>query len=161
MIRSIDNIKKWGYFFVLLFIFSSCSYENVEFREAVDFKLKKIEGRNLSISFDAILNNPNGYNLKIKPSTFDLHINGEHVGIVKLDERIKIIKKSESTVAVPVTAEVLKGALPKLIAGALRKTATVRIVGTVKGGASGFPVRKKIDETREIPLRDLDFGLPF
>lgn len=157
----INLIKKWGCFLMLLFVFNACSYENVEFKEAVNFKLNKIEGRALSISFDAILNNPNGYNLKVKPSAFDLHINGEHVGIVKLDERIKIIKKSESTVAVPVTAEVLKGALPKLIAGALKKTATVRIVGTVKGGASGFPVRKKIDETREIPLRDLDFGLPF
>jgi LEA14-like dessication related protein len=161
MITGLNQIKKWGYIFVLLFIFSSCSFEEVQFKEAVNFKLKKIEGRNLSISFDAILNNPNGYNLKVKPSTFDLHINGEHIGIVQLDEKIKIVKKSESTVAVPVTAEVLKGALPKLIAGALKKTATVRIVGTVKGAASGFPVRKKIDETREIPLRDLDFGLPF
>lgn len=161
MINHLRHIKKLGYFFVLLFIFSSCSFEEVQFKEAVNFKLKKLEGRSLSVTFDAILNNPNGYNLKIKPSTFDLHINGEHVGVVKLDEKIKIVKKSESTVAVPVTAEVLKGALPKLIAGALKKTATVRIIGTVKGGASGFPVRKKIDETREIPLRDLDFGLPF
>lgn len=157
----INYIKKWGYFLVLLFVFGSCSFEEVQFKEAVNFKLKKIEGRNVSVSFDAILNNPNGYNLKVKPSTFDLHINGEHVGNIKLDERINIVKKSESTVAVPVTAEVLKGALPKLIAGALKKTATVRIIGTVKGGAAGFPVRKKIDETREIPLRDLDFGLPF
>lgn len=155
-------IKKWGYLLMLLFVVSACSYENVEFKEAQNFHLKKIEGRNLSVSFDAILNNPNGYNLKIKPSVFDLYINDSHVGIIKLDERIKIVKRSESTVAVPVTAEVLQGALPKLLAGALRKTATVRIVGKVKGKVSIFPASKKIDETREIPLRDLDFGgFPF
>lgn len=154
--------KKTGYLLVLLFIFSSCTFEDVQFKEAENFKLNKIEGRTMSVSFDAILNNPNGYHLKVKPSSFDLYINGNHVGIIHLDEKIKIIKRSESTVAVPVTAELLNGALPKLLAGALKKTATVRIVGTVKGGVSIFSTKKKIDETREIPLRDLNLGgLPF
>ncbi len=154
--------KKMGCLLVLLFVFTACSFEDVQFREAENFKLNKIEGRTISVSFDAILNNPNGYNLKVKPSSFDLYINGSHVGIIQLDEKIKIIKRSESTVAVPVTAELLNGALPKLIAGALKKTATVRIVGTVKGGVSIFSTKRKIDETREIPLRDLNLGgLPF
>lgn len=154
--------KKIGYLLVLLFVFTACSFEDVQFREAENFKLNKIEGRTISVSFDAILNNPNGYTLKVKPSSFDLYINGSHVGIIQLDEKIKIIKRSESTVAVPVTAELLNGALPKLIAGALKKTATVRIVGTVKGGVSIFSTKRKIDETREIPLRDLNLGgLPF
>lgn len=155
-------LKKMGYLLVLLFVFTACSFEDVQFREAENFKLNKIEGRTISVSFDAILNNPNGYNLKVKPSSFDLYINGSHVGIIQLDEKIKIVKRSESTVAVPVTAELLNGALPKLIAGALKKTATVRIVGTVKGGVSIFSTKRKIDETREIPLRDLNLGgLPF
>ncbi len=150
-----------GYLLVLLFVFSACSFEDVQFKEAQNFKITKLEGKKLSLSFDAILNNPNGYNLKVKPSTFDLYINGDHVGIIHLDERVKIVKRSESSVSVPVSAELVNGALPKLIAGALKKTATVRIVGTVKGGVSIFSKKKKIDETREIPLRDLDFGLPF
>lgn len=157
----IKQLKKWAGFLVLLFIFGSCSFEDVQFREAENFKLDKIEGRTISVSFDAILNNPNGYNLKVKPSSFDLYINGSHVGIIRLDEKIKIIKRSESTVAVPVTAELLNGALPKLMAGALKKTASVRLVGSVRGGVFIFSKKTKIDETREIPLRDLDFGLPF
>lgn len=145
----------------LLFVFNACSYENVQFKNAESFKIKKLEGKKLSLSFDAILNNPNSYNLKVKPSTFDLYINGDHIGIINLDEKVKIIKRSEGSVSVPITAELLNGALPKLIAGALKKTATVRIVGTIKGGTSIFSKKKKIDETREISLRDLDFGLPF
>ena len=147
-----------GYLLVLLFVFSACNYENVEFKEAENFKITKLEGKKLSLSFDAILNNPNTYILKLKPSTFDLYINGDHIGIIHLDERVKIIKRSESTVSVPITAELVNGALPKLLAGALKKTATVRIVGTVKGGVSIFSKKKKIDETREIPLGGLDFG---
>lgn len=158
----IQYIKKWGYFLVLLFVFNSCTYENVAFKGSENFKLKKLEGKTISLTFDAVLKNPNGYTIKVKPSDLDLYINGDHVGVIHLDEKIKIVKRSEGSVSVPVSAELMNGALPKLLAGALKKTASIRIVGKIKGSASLFPIKKKIDETREIPLRDLDFGgFPF
>lgn len=152
---------KWGCLTMLLFIFSACSFEDISFKGAENFKLKNISGKNISLTFDAILDNPNKYTINLKPSTFDLHINGSLIGIVHLDEKISILKKTNGNVSVPITAELQNGALPKLLMAALQKTASVRIVGTAKGSVSIFSKKKKIDETREIPLGDLDFGLPF
>lgn len=157
----INKLIKWGCLTVLLFIFSSCSFEDVSFKGAENFKLKNISGKTISLKFDAILDNPNKYTINLKPSTFDLHINGSHIGIIHLDEKISIVKRTNGSVSVPVTAELQNGALPKLLVAALQKTASVRIVGTAKGSVSIFSKKKKIDETREIPLGDLNLGLPF
>ncbi len=159
-------ILKTSKFFIgilFLFLMNACDFEDVQFRNAENFKLKQFEGKKASLSFDAVLYNPNGYNLKVKPSTFDLYINNVQVGVIKLDEKVKIKKRTESTVTVPVTAELSPGILPKLLTIALSKSASVRIVGTARGGVSIFTKKKKIDETREIPLKDLNLldNIPF
>ena len=78
------------------------------------------------------------------------------MGIAHIDNTIEFQKASESTVTVPVTVNMMQGAIPKILAGALMKTATVRIVGKLKGSMYGFTKGKKIDETKEISLRELN-----
>ncbi|MCO5259428.1 MAG: LEA type 2 family protein [Crocinitomicaceae bacterium] len=157
MIQSLNSFK-WGCLVALLFLFSSCSIEKIDFKGVDNIKFKKLVNRNLSISFDAALNNPNKQTIKIKPSTCDFYINGDRIGIAHLDETISILKNSDASVTVPITIEIQQGAIPKLIAGALMKTASVRVVGSLKGSMNGFTKRKKIDETREVSLKDLKLG---
>src|SRR5690606_21359624 len=153
---------KWGWFIALLLLVSSCQFENINFKEATNFKLREFKERKLKVTFDLVLENPNAYTIKVKPSSFDLFINGHAIDIVHLDEKVSILKKSESRITVPVTGEIQQGAIPKLLPGLLKKTASVRIVGTAKGSVGIFGKKKKIDETREIPLRNLDLkSLPF
>jgi LEA14-like dessication related protein len=156
MRNSINKTMKWGCLLALLFVFSACSVEKVEFKGIENLKLVKLESRNLSLTFEATISNPNKSKIKVKPSNFDLYINGSQVGIAHIDNTIEFQKASESTVTVPVTVNVMQGAIPKILAGALMKTATVRIVGKFKGSMYGFTKGKKIDETKEISLRELN-----
>lgn len=153
------HIIKWGYLLVLLFILNACTFENIQFINAEHLRLVRVEGKKMHLTFDAIINNPNNFTIKVKPSNFDVYVNGKQLGVAHLDERVKIIKKSESTIAVPVSVELENGALPQLIAASFKSTAEIRVVGTVRAAVSIVSKRKKIDEKREISLRDLK--LPF
>lgn len=141
-------------------LLNACSvYEDVEFKGATDFKLGKLDGRNVSFSFNAVLYNPNGYALKVKPSDLDVFIEGDHYGIIHLDERVKFKRKSEEIVLIPMTAQLSPGALFKLAALAGREKVTVRLKGEVKGSVWCFSRKELVDETREIPTKDLLKGL--
>lgn len=138
-----------------LILFACGSYKDVKLRGTENYKVGKLEGKKLSFSFDARLFNENGYTFKIKPCDLDVYIEGQHMGVIHLDEKVKIKRKSESLVNVPLTAELGPGALVKLALMKLKKKVTVRLVGTVKGGVWIFSKKEKIDETREISTDNL------
>ena len=141
---------------ILALSLSACaSYKDVEFRGTENFKVGKLEGKKLSFTFDAKLFNDNGFTIKIKPCDLDLYIEGQHIGIIHLDQKVKIKRKRESVVNVPITVELGPGALVKLALMNLKKKVTVRLVGTVKGGVCIFSKKEKIDETREISTDNL------
>lgn len=145
------------YWIVLLcFMICSCNLENVSVKNVANFKLQKLEGRDLYATFDAVIDNPNALNFKAKPTTFDLYINNQLVGDIALVEKVKIPKKSESTVNVPVKAVVDKGALSSLIFGALSGKPQIRIVGKAKVGIFIFNRKKEIDETRSLSIGNLN-----
>lgn len=140
---------------VALFVVSCASYKDVEFRGTENFKVGKLEGKKMSFTFDARLFNDNGYALKIKPCDLDVFIEGQHMGVVHLDHKVKIKRKRESLVHVPLTVELGPGALVKLALMKLKKKVNVRLVGTVKGGVWIFSKKEQIDETREISTDNL------
>lgn len=145
---------------ILSFVVGACaSYKDVKFRGTENFKVGTLEGKKLSFTFDAHLFNENAYTLKVKPCDLDVYIEGQHMGIIHLDKKVKIKRKSESTVTIPLTAELGPGALVKLALIKLKKKVSVRLVGTVKGGVFIFTKKEKIDETREISTDNfkLDF----
>lgn len=141
---------------ILILTLTACaSYKDVEFRGTENFKVGKLEGKKLSFTFDAKLFNDNGFTIKIKPCDLDLYIEGQHMGIIQLDEKVKIKRKRESLVNVPISVELGPGALVKLALMKLKKKVTVRLVGTVKGGVCIFSKKEQIDETREISTDNL------
>lgn len=144
-------------FGTVILIISSCTpYEDIQFRGIDDFKFGKLDGKKLSFSFDATLNNPNGYGLKIKPSVLDVYLGDTYMGVIHLDHKVKIKRKSETEVEVPLTAELGEGALLKLILMSKKGSLTIRLKGTVKGSVWGFSRKEYIDETREINLKNID-----
>ncbi len=149
-------MRNVSWFIGLLLILSACtSYKDIEFRGTENFKLGKLEGKKLSFTFDARLFNDNGYTLKVKPCDLDVYIEGQHMGIIHLDHKVKIKRKTESLVNVPLSVELGPGAMVRLALLKLRKKVTVRLVGTVKGGVWIFSKKEKIDETREISTDNL------
>jgi len=142
-----------------IYILSACSsYKDVQFKGTENFKIGQLEGKKLSFTFDAKLLNENGYTIKIKPCDLDLFINEQQMGIIHLDKKVKIKRKSETTVTIPITAELSQGALLKLATLKLNKTVSVRLKGTVKGGVFIFSKKEEIDETREISTDKLKLG---
>lgn len=157
----IQLVKKWGCLLALLFVLGSCTFEEIQMKGTDNLELVSISGRSVTLSFDVILNNPNKHTIKIKPAVFDLYINGDKVGLAHLNETLVIYKNAELPIKAPVTLEFLEGSMAKLLLGLLKKTAAVRIVGKIKGSISGFSRKKEIDETREIPLKQLGLDLLF
>ncbi|HNS42495.1 MAG TPA: hypothetical protein PKN22_07025, partial [Taishania sp.] len=93
--------------------------------------------------------------IKVKPSLFDLYINENQVGTVQLDQTIEIQPNGVFPIHVPITLNLQQGAIPVIIAGALKQTAKIRVVGKLKGSMYGITKSKKIDETKEISLKNL------
>jgi len=145
------KIKNTSWIFALAIFAASCtSYKDVEFKGTENFQLGKLDGKKISISFDAKLNNQNAYTIKIKPSDLDVYIDNVQVGTVHLDEKVKIKRKSEALVEIPLTVELGPGALINLSMIMLKKTVNVRLTGDVKGGVWFLSKKQRIDETREI-----------
>ncbi len=60
---------------------SSCfEYEDVDFKGIQDFSLADRTKENILIRLDLKVNNPNTYNITIKPTTLDVFINGKNAG---------------------------------------------------------------------------------
>lgn len=143
---------------VFFFIVTSCSsYKDVAFKGTENLKLGKLDGKKLALSFDARLENQNGYTIKIKPSDLDVFIDNVQVGTIHLDEKIKIKRKSESLVEVPLTVELGPNALINITKVLLKKKVNLRLTGDVKGGVWFLSKKQHIDETREISTDKLKF----
>lgn len=150
------NRKYW--LILVVFIIASCnSYQDVEFKGTENLKLGKLEGKKISITFDARLENQNGYTIKIKPSDLEVFIDNVQLGTIHLDEKIKIKRKSESLVEVPLTVELGPNALLNIAKIMVKKNVNLRLTGDVKGGVWFISKKQHIDETREISTDQLKF----
>lgn len=143
---------------LVVFIITSCSsYQDVEFKGTENLKFGKLDGKKISLTFDARLENQNGYTIKIKPSDLDVFIDNVQLGTIHLDEKIKIKRKSESLVEVPLTVELGPNALLNIAKIMVKKNVSLRLAGDVKGGVWFLSKKQHIDETREISTDQLKF----
>lgn len=152
--------------FILLLtapLFVSCfSYKDVSFKGVDNYKIGKIQDGELSFGFDVKLENPNKYNIKIKPTDLQVFIGDRELGIARLDKKLKIKKNSSASYPVMINARLknLAGAgMGAILELATKKSADVRIKGPVKGSVHGFTRKMEIDETRSIDLSK--FNIPF
>lgn len=143
---------------VTLTLVSCASYEDIELKGTENFKMGKLEGKKLSIEFDARLLNANAYTIKVKPCDLEVFIEDQYMGMLHLNEKIKIKRKSETAVTIPLTVELGPGALLKLATLRMKKTVKLRLKGTVKGGVWFISKKEQIDEVREISTENLKLG---
>jgi len=113
--------------------------------------VSKVNGKKIEFTAEAKIFNPNCFTLKVKPSMMDLYVEGEYMGKVKLNEKVKLKKKKESQVEATFTAELSDGALMKAMKFATKKEVKVRLKGKVKGGVFIFSKKFEMDETKTIP----------
>lgn len=142
---------------VTVLILTSCSFYKPEFRGGETFSIGKIEGKSIQFNAGGKVYNPNSYNIKVKPSTFDVYVNEEYMGKVHLDKKFKMKKKSETQIDAPFTATLAEGAMFKAMRLANGGPVTIRMKGQVRAGVFIFGKKIDVDESRS--MKDLNLNL--
>ena len=103
------------------------------------------------------INNPNPYNIKIKPSSLDIYVNDKYAGKARITNKLVIRKKEAGVYYTLISAngkDIMKavgGSLKVLFGGNIK----VRLKGKVKGGAYGVSKKIDVDFTESISAKDL------
>jgi len=137
---------------------NSCfEYEDVEFKGMQDFKLENKNTEHLLMRLDLKVDNPNAYNITIKPAILDIYVNGKYAGKTKMKE--KIVLKKNTTGVYPLYLQAntkdlmnaLTGSFGSLLSGKVK----VGIKGDVKAKVYGVGKKFYLNEEETISLTGL------
>ena len=84
--------KIFFFLFALVFLTSCEEIEEPELVEISNVKLVELKGSVAKILVFAEIDNPNFFNISMKPSTLDLFVDGTFAGTVNLDKKIKFLR---------------------------------------------------------------------
>lgn len=144
----IKSTLKTGFFLSLVTLFlGSCKLNQVQFKgvKGYEFVTASTESVSMKIAFE--VKNPSGFNIKVKPANLDLYLDNKLVGDLKIDEKVKIKKRSEGVYEMPVTAFFDKG-LP--LSTIMKGRVTAKIDGKIK--AKVFLIGKKFEVNETMPI---------
>ena len=150
-------MKKILFICALLFAITSCKFIEPEVSGYSNFKFGKLEGKTLYVSFDATVDNANGYGFKVKKGKLNVSINNLELGVIDLDKKIKVKRKSENVYTVPLQLSLSDGALfriPKLLKA---DKFELKLDGNVRGSIMGFGKNFEVHETRSLSSGDIKF----
>jgi LEA14-like dessication related protein len=137
-------------FIVVALLMSSCTFYEPEFRGAEKFDVEKIDGKTVKFTAGATVYNENWFGVKVKPSYLDLYIDGKLMGKIHLDKKVKMKRKSETTLVAPFTAMLEGNALVEAMKLATKGDVKVRMKGKIKAGVFIFSKKVDFDETRTM-----------
>ena len=145
----------------LLLALSSCGcldFNTPEMRGGEDFSVNKIDGNKVDLNVKANIYNDNCFSVKIKPSDLELFVEGESIGTVRLNKKVKLKKRKETPIDANLTATVNDGALMKMMGYAAKGEVEVRLKGKAKGGVFIFSKKIDIDEKKKISTSGMSLG---
>lgn len=145
-------------FVLLTLVFSSCKVSAPEYRGSEGMKLDKIDGKIITFNVTAKVYNPNWFSVKVKRSGVDVFIEDQYMGRLKLEKKVKMKAKRESTLEVPLRAELEDGAMLSMLRFSAKETVNLRVSGKLKGGIWFFSKKIKVDQTTQIPGKNLRPG---
>jgi LEA14-like dessication related protein len=141
---------------LLVGFISSCAvYEDLEFERMDGFKLDGIKGRDINMTVGVVVTNPNWYAIKLLPSTVKVFLEGQLIGEVHLNEKVKIRRKQENTLSVPLNATLEEGAMFTMIRYSTKDTISLRMTGDVRAGVLFVSKKMAVDENRKISGKGL------
>jgi LEA14-like dessication related protein len=144
--------------FISMLVLTSCKVSAPEFRGSEGMKLDKIDGKIITFNVTAKVYNPNWFSVKVKRSSVDVFIEDQYMGKLKLEKKVKMKAKRESTLEVPLRAELEDGAMISMLRYSAKETVNLKISGKVKGGIWFFSKKIKVDQTTQIPGKNLRPG---
>lgn len=147
-----DSCKRVFLFVIICSSFTSCKLRDIQFKGVKDYQFVKASTESISMKIAFEVDNPSAFNIKLKPAHLDLYLDDKLVGDLKINEKVKIRKRSEGVYEMPVTAFFDKG-LP--LSTVMKGRVTAKIDGKIK--AKVFLIGKKFDvnESMQISLSNL------
>ncbi len=150
---------------ILIFIFSAvllgaCSvFETPELVSFDGYKLNEMNANNIKVNLDVVIDNPNWYAIKVKNAAVDLFVEDNKLGEIKINEKIKMKRKKESKIAVPLTLELEQGAMIKMVGWAVRDSINLQFRGYVKAGTFFFYKKFPVDLKKNISTKNITKNL--
>jgi len=145
---------------ILLFIYSittSCVSKKIEYQNVENIKILNLDSKEITLSADAIFNNPNILGGKVTPENIIVYIDEKEITTVKSKE-FKVPAVKEFAVPLEVTIPFNKipgnenGGLLGAVLGSFSKTHKVTFKGNLNYRVVGLKSTYKIDHTEELKL---------
>jgi LEA14-like dessication related protein len=147
-------------FLFLLFFFSSCAtFEDPIELVSNTMKMENLNLNEAALRFNTTIHNNTWTPIKIKPSTLELFVDGEKLGDLYIDEKIRLKSKKDTDVNTLVYVKFADGILGKLIRYRFKDTAQLEVRGKVKTGLLFVPVKIPVNYTKTIFPKTLNLNL--
>jgi hypothetical protein len=127
-------------------------FKDLEFKSMENFKVERKDGK-MYIAFDYVINNPNCLSIIIKPSSLFLKIADQGCGWVRVEEKIKIKRKTEAAypfMMVGDASNFVKGTFSSIWSLIMGKGIDFNIAGNLKAGLFFFKKKWKLDYTYKM-----------
>ena len=147
-------------FLFLLFFFASCAtFEDPVEVVSYDMKMENLNLDEAALRFNTTIHNNTWTPIKIKPSTLELYVDGEKLGDVFLDEKIRLKSKKDNEVNALVHVKFADGILGKLIRYRFKETAQLELRGKVKTGLLFVPIKIPVNYSKVVSPKTLNLNL--
>lgn len=145
------NLLKAFFFLTLVSVLSSClDFQMIKFNGMEKFKMVSMNDKEIRLKLAMKVDNPNKFNIKIKPSNLKVFVEEKFMGTIFLDEKIKFKKKVEGIYETDINVKLEQGAFFKMMKYAVSKEVPVRLEGIVKGSVYGITKRMKINQSQVV-----------
>ncbi|MBL7982656.1 MAG: LEA type 2 family protein [Flavobacteriales bacterium] len=138
----------------VLLLASCSSYDEVELKDITNVEVLRMDGKQVALRVDALVNNPNGFKIHVEDPDVDLYLNDRFVGKGLLDSALVLDRKSTKVYPVYLHADLQGGAvLFMLLGGALSGELKLGAKGTVAGRSGMLKKRFPFELEETIDLR--------
>lgn len=144
-------------YLIVCFIISSCAhFELPEFISYEGFKIGKMDAKQVSFSLNVKLKNPNSYALKVKKTLLNLSVDDGKIGMLALEKTIKLPRKKETIVEIPMNLSLEKGALMRMLTFSMQDSIRLNLEGDVRGGVLFFSKKFPLSFSKSISPKVLN-----
>ncbi len=138
----------------VLLLASCSSYDEVELKDITNVEVLRMDGQQVALRVDALVNNPNGFKIHVEDPDVDLYLNDRFVGKGLLDSALVLERKSTQVYPVYLHADLQGGPLLfMLLGGALSGELKLGAKGTVAGRSGMLKKRFPFELEETIDLR--------
>lgn len=148
-----SQILSW---FSIVVLLASCSFQQPVFKKYEGFDMGKMDTKTISFTVKASIYNPNWYALKVKPSSLEISTSDGKLGVLHLDEKIKMKGRKETSIVAPMHIDLEKGIMMKMMSFSLKDSVKINLKGDVRGGILFITKKIPMEFSRSVSPKDLN-----